>query len=76
MSAIKERIFGAVSVMSESDAAIVWKLILDNIPSRSWDDIEIERPDEWDQEMLKDISENPDCREFIAEADLLQNINA
>jgi len=27
MSALKERIFGAITVMSEDDAAIIWKMI-------------------------------------------------
>ena len=42
MSNIKERILGAVTVMSEKDANSLWKIIIDNFSS--WSDIEeIER---------------------------------
>ncbi len=75
MSAVKERIFGAVTVMSESDAERVWELILNNISSHSWDDIEEVAPDEWDREMLSDIKKNPDCNEFISEESLMKELN-
>ena len=40
MSAIKERLFGAVAVMSDEDAEKVWKFVLNNFVTKSWDDIE------------------------------------
>lgn len=40
MSAIKERIMGAVAVMNDNEAEIVWDLIIHNFPLRSWDNIE------------------------------------
>ena len=40
MTAIKERILGAISVMSDSDAEDVWAYIITRFPSRSWDEIE------------------------------------
>ena len=52
MTAIKERILGAVSVMSDADAETVWELIMTNFPKRTWDDIETVVPDEWDLKML------------------------
>lgn len=75
MSAVKERIFGAVTVMSEVDAEKVWEMILNNIPSRSWEDVEEVTPDEWDKKMLSDVKENPDCNEFISEEDLMKELN-
>ena len=53
MTAIKERILGAVSVMSDADAETVWELIMTNFPKRTWDDIETVVPDEWDLKMLQ-----------------------
>lgn len=75
MSAVKERIFGAVTVMSEVDAEKVWEMILNNIPSRSWNDVEEVTPDEWDKKMLLDVKENPDCNEFISEEELMKELN-
>lgn len=74
MSAIKERIFGAVTVMSDIDAEKVWELILNNIPTRSWEDIEEVSPDDWDKKMLSEIENTPDCHEFISEADALKEL--
>lgn len=74
MTAIKERILGAVSVMSDADAETVWKLILTNFPKRSWDDIETEAPDEWDLKMLADVKNNPDCKEFISSEETMKEL--
>lgn len=75
MTAIKERILGAVSVMSDADAEVIWELILDNFPKRSWDDIETITPDEWDLKMLADIKTNPDCKEFISADETMKELN-
>lgn len=75
MTAIKERILGAVSVMSDADAEVIWELILDNFPKRSWDDIETINPDEWDLKMLSDIKTNPDCKEFISADEAMKELN-
>lgn len=74
MSAIKERIFGAVTVMSDADAEKVWKFVLDNLPSRSWEDIRETAPDEWDLKMLDDIDHNPECHEFVSQEDVLKEL--
>ena len=66
MSAVKERIFGAISVMNDSDAEKVWNLITDIFPSRAWDDIEEVDPDETDLEMLRSIASDPDCGSFVS----------
>lgn len=75
MSAIKERIFGAITVMDDSDAEKVWNFVVENLSSRSWEDIEEVSPDEWDLKMLDDIDQNPDCREFISQEALLEKLN-
>lgn len=74
MSAIKERILGAVTVMSEADAEKVWKYVLDNLSSRSWDDIGETALDEWDLKMLDDIEHNPECHEFVSQEDVLREL--
>lgn len=74
MTAIKERIIGAVSVMSDADAETVWELIINNFPHKTWDDIETTTPDEWDLEMLSDIKSNPDCKEFISTDEAMKEL--
>ena len=48
MTAIKERIIGAVSLMSDKEAEVFWNLIQNRyiILPKSWDDIEEVEPDE------------------------------
>lgn len=75
MSNIKERILGAVTVMSDYDAEIVWKLIVDRFSTTSWDEIETEIPDEIDLQMLKEIDENPDCHEFVSSEEAMKILN-
>ena len=65
MSAVKERILGAITVMTDEDANKVWKLITEQFPG-GWDNIESVTPDEWDLKMLQDIEDNPDCHEFVS----------
>lgn len=31
-------------------------------------------PDEWDQKMLKEIQEDPDCKEFVSSEDALKEL--
>ena len=73
--AIKERIFGAVTVMNDSDAEKVWNFVIENLSPRSWDDIEEVSPDEWDLKMLEDIDKNPDCHEYVSQDELLKELN-
>ena len=64
MENIKERIIGAVTVMSLDEANKIWDIILKEY-SNSWEDIEEIEPDEWDIKTLEDIENNPECREFV-----------
>lgn len=70
MTAIKEKIIGAVTVMSDSDAEEFWEIILNKFAPATWDDIEEETPDEFDLQMLKEIDNNPECHEFVKESDI------
>ncbi len=68
MTAVKERIIGAVSIMSDKDANIFWHIIQKHfkLPD-TFADIEKVEPDETDLIMLKEIENNPDCHEFISQ---------
>ena len=74
MSAIKERIMGAVAVMNDNEAEIVWDLIIHNFPLRSWDTIETVAPDEWDRVMLREIHDDPDCKKFVSSEAALKEL--
>ena len=74
MSAIKERIMGAVAVMNDNEAEIVWDLIIHNYPLRSWDNIETVAPDEWDRVMLREIHDDPDCKKFVSSEAALKEL--
>ena len=73
MSAVKERILGAVTVMNENDAQILWNMITQTF-SESWENIEEMKPDDWDLQMLDEIKENPECREFMSEEDAMKEL--
>lgn len=66
---VKERIIGAVTVMSDKDAEIFWKIIEKRF-NPSWYSIEEVQPDEEDLEMLKAIEKDPECHEFTKESDI------
>ena len=74
MNAVKERIIGAVSIMNDNDAKIVWDMITDIFPSRSWSDIEEVEPDEVDLQMLREIATDPDCSTFVSEEDAMKEL--
>lgn len=63
MNATKERIIGAITVMTNSEADRLWDIISTQFTS-SWDDIEEVEPDKWDLQMLADIENDPECKEF------------
>lgn len=74
MTAIKERILGAVTVMNDTEAEAVWELIVANFPKRAWDDIETVTPDKWDEQMLANIEADPDCKEFISKEEAMKEL--
>lgn len=66
MSAVKERILGAVTVMNENDAEILWNMITRRFGVR-WENVEEVAPDDLDLQMLHEIKTNPECHEFVSE---------
>ena len=73
MSNIKERIFGAVTVMSEEDAQKVWDLILSTF---ALDNIEQVVP-EPDEQAIMNAYKNgvPDYQPSVSQEDLLKELN-
>lgn len=66
MSEVKERILGAITVMSDDDAERVWNIIVKHFATSSWENIEEVEPDEIDLAMLNEIENNPECHEFVS----------
>lgn len=59
MTPVKEKIIGAVTVMTNADAESFWELIQKKY-APSWDAIEEEEPDETGLQMLEAAKEDPD----------------
>ena len=76
MTAIKERIIGAVSLMSDREAEVFWNLIQNRyiILPKSWDDIEEVEPDEIDLQMLKEIENDSDCHSFVSSEEAMKEL--
>lgn len=72
MSAVRERLIGAVEVMDDESIRKLWKIVESNF-STKWEDISEEEPDDWDNKMIEDIKNNPDCKVFTDEADIIWN---
>lgn len=54
MSAVKERLIGAITVMSEERAKALWDaIVLGSVPA--------EEPDEIDMKMIAEIEDDPEC---------------
>ena len=70
MSDVKERILGAVTVMSENDANTLWKIIIDNFSG--WEKVEEIEPDETDMTMLKEIETNHDYKSFVSSEEAMK----
>lgn len=73
MSNIKERIFGAVTVMSEEDAQKVWELILSTF---SLDSIEQVLPEPEEQAAINAYqNDDPDYQPSVSQEDLIRELN-
>ena len=70
MTAVKEKIIEAITIMNDADAESFWNLIQKKY-TPSWDDIKEEEPDAIDIQMLEAIKNDPDCREFTKENDII-----
>lgn len=67
MSETKARLIGAITVMDEEKAEKLWNIIEDMYSD--WDRIEEVEPDEIDLQMIEEIKADPDCHEFVPEAE-------
>lgn len=72
MSNIKERLLGAITVMTEADAYNLWLYIENQHREKNWDDIEEVEPDEVDLKMLDEMDSDPDCKDFVSEEEALK----
>ena len=73
MSNIKERIFGAVTVMSEENAQKVWELILSTF---SLDSIEQVLPEPEEQAAINAYQNgDPDYQPSVSQEDLIRELN-
>ena len=70
MSNVKERLYGAITVMDEATARKLWEYVR-NLYDDQWADIEEVDPDEIDLKMIRDIESDPDCH-TIATAEEVQ----
>lgn len=73
MSAVKERILGAVAIMDEDDAQKLWNIITQTFGS-GWGNIEEVMPDSWDMQMISEIKADPECHEFASEKDAMEEL--
>lgn len=72
MSNIKERLLGAITVMSEQDANTLWEIVIENFSS--WNSIPEVAPDETDKAMLEEIKRNPDCQVFVSAEEAMKEL--
>lgn len=75
MSNIKERILGALTVMSEADALKIWLYIENNYKEQSWEDIEEVEPTPEEIAIL-DAYENgdPEYQAVMTHEELLKEL--
>ena len=73
MSNVKERIFGAVTIMSEQDAQKLWELILSTFALNNVEQI-VPDPDE-QAAMDAYKNGNPDYQPSVSQEDLLKELN-
>ena len=71
MTNIKERIIGAVTIMSEKDAQKVWDLIQGIFILNNAEEVE---PDEFDLMLLDEIQKNPECHEFVSQEEVMKEL--
>lgn len=74
MSNVKERIIGAVTVMSEENAEKIWTIIERNFSASKWDDIEEVEPDEIDLEMISEAKSDIDCQVFVSQQEVYKEL--
>lgn len=68
MSNIKERLLGAITVMTEPEALKLWNII-EQLYSDRWATVEEVPRDEIDLQMLQEAQNDPDCHSFLSAED-------
>lgn len=63
MSNIKERLFGAITIMDDATAKRLWDFVLE-LSGSGWDAIEEVEPDDIDLQMIQEAQNDPDCHIF------------
>lgn len=71
---LKERIYGAVSIMNKEEVSYLWDIITSGFRHRSWADIPETELDEIDVQMLKELDQDPECHEFVSEEEMLKEL--
>ena len=71
---LKERIYGAVSIMNKEEVSYLWDIITSGFMHHSWEDIPEIMPDEIDLQMIKEMEDDPDCHEFVSEEEMLKEL--
>lgn len=74
MTIIKERIIGALTVMSDDDAQTLWDLIQAHLAPKTWQEIESVLPDAIDLAMIAEAQIEPSCHEFVTQAQAMKEL--
>ncbi|MCL2199568.1 MAG: hypothetical protein FWB80_11650 [Defluviitaleaceae bacterium] len=80
MSAVVLDVMRTIEKMDDNSAKAVFDWLSNRFQQTtqtvSWDDIEEVEPDEIDIEMMKEIENNPDCKEFVSEDEMFSRLLA
>lgn len=71
MTAVKEKIIGAITVMTDADAEYFWELIEKIFSVMGWH--RRGNAGQTDIQMLETIKNDPECHEFTREQDIVWN---
>ena len=70
---VKDRILGAVTIMNEDDVQKPWNIITQTFGS-GWGNIEEVMPDSWDMQMISEMKADLECRQFVSEKDVMDEL--
>ena len=65
---MKERLLGAITVMTESEALKLWNIV-EQLYSDDWEAVEEVPPDEIYLQMIHDAQNDSDCHSFLSAED-------
>ena len=75
MSNIKERIIGAITVLTDDDAEKIWYFLQENFPQKSWDNIEEIEATEEETQIISDYENGKDeYQPYMSHEDVLKEI--